>query len=166
MNNNLITLSKKIDNSKLREIQKLLDKKQNPNIQNKTLYTPLMYACINNDIKLVKLLLKYKADPNIKNKNNGTSLMIACRKGNIKIIKLLLKTYKNINDQDNSLFTPLYYTITNISVAVINVDIIKLLLKLGADPNICNNDGQTPLIKASLYKNIKMQKLLLKYGAK
>lgn len=67
MNNNLITLSKKIDNQKLREIKKLLDGKQNPNIKNKTSYTPLMYACMNNDIELVKLLLKYKADPNIKN---------------------------------------------------------------------------------------------------
>ncbi len=68
-NNNLITLSKKIDSKKLKEIQILLNNKQNPNIQDKTLFTPLMYACMNNDIKLVKLLLKYKADPNIKNKN-------------------------------------------------------------------------------------------------
>ena len=42
----------------------------------------------------------------------------------------------------------------------------KFLLKNGADPNVCNSIKQTPLIKASLNKNIEMVKLLLKYGAK
>ena len=162
MNNNLITLSKKVDNQKLKEIQILLDNGQNPNIQDKTLYTPLMYACMNNDIKLVELLLKYKADPNIKNNRGNTSLMIACRNGNIKIIKLLLKTYKNINDQDNSLCTPLWYVISSISVDKVNLNIVKLLLKLGANPNIKQIDGNTVLMNVPLTHSncINIMKLL------
>jgi ankyrin repeat protein len=48
-----------INSNTIKKIEILLHNRQNPNIQNKTLYTPLMYAGMNNDINLVKLLLKY-----------------------------------------------------------------------------------------------------------
>jgi len=170
MNNNLLALSQKKGSQKLKSIQKILDEGQNPNIQTKiSYYTPLMFACINNDVNLVKLLLKYKADPNIKNSSGSTSFMFACHNGNIEIIKLLLKKYKNINDRNYvTSFTPLYIAIINPSIDGYNKDITKLLLKSGADPNIKYIDDNTVLM--AIYFNQKNSvdiiKLLLKYGAK
>ena len=45
------------------------------------------------------------------------------------------------------------------------IEQIKLLLKKGADPNITNDDGLSPLHVAVNKQNISIVKLLLKYGA-
>ena len=45
------------------------------------------------------------------------------------------------------------------------IDHIKILLKNGADPNITNEDGLSPLHTAVNKQNITIVKLLLKYGA-
>ena len=46
-----------------------------------------------------------------------------------------------------------------------NIEIVKLLLENGADPNIKNNDGYTALAAATFYNNPEIVKILLEYGA-
>ncbi len=46
-----------------------------------------------------------------------------------------------------------------------NVDVAKLLLKHGVDPNIKNKDGRTPLHEAAYWGRLDVVKLLLVYGA-
>eukprot|EP00526_Cylindrotheca_closterium_P003225 CAMPEP_0113647790 /NCGR_PEP_ID=MMETSP0017_2-20120614/25322_1 /TAXON_ID=2856 /ORGANISM="Cylindrotheca closterium" /LENGTH=1578 /DNA_ID=CAMNT_0000559917 /DNA_START=812 /DNA_END=5548 /DNA_ORIENTATION=+ /assembly_acc=CAM_ASM_000147 len=45
------------------------------------------------------------------------------------------------------------------------LDVAKLLLEHGADPNISDKDGDTPLIDASMYGNTNIVELLLEKGA-
>ena len=56
--------------------------------------------------------------------------------------------------------TPLNYaTIYN------NLDIVKLLVKAGANLEIVNEDGETPLYNAALHGNIEIVKFLIDSGA-
>ena len=45
------------------------------------------------------------------------------------------------------------------------IDLVKLLLKNDANPNITNEDGLTPFHIAVLKQNITIVKILLKYGS-
>ncbi len=46
-----------------------------------------------------------------------------------------------------------------------NVDVVKLFLERGADPNIKNKDGWTTLHEAAFSGHVNVVKLLLVYGA-
>ena len=83
----------------------------------------------------------------------------------VKIKELFEKAFKNgeridvdyINEYGKTalLYTSLYG----------HAEIVELLLKHGAKPNIQNNHGETALIKASYYGHIAIVKLLLEYNA-
>ena len=69
--------------------------------------------------------------------------------------------YINLNEIINENFeTPLFQ-----ALRTEDVDIVKLLVKNGADVNKENKDGNTPLIKACKKENKNIVKLLIEYGA-
>lgn len=47
-----------------------------------------------------------------------------------------------------------------------HMDIVKMLLEKGADPNIPNDDNESPLFWAEANGDKEMQELLLQHGAK
>ncbi|MBO7454124.1 MAG: ankyrin repeat domain-containing protein [Alphaproteobacteria bacterium] len=67
----------------------------------------------------------------------------------------------SINEQDADGNTPL----NKITQWDRNIELIKYLVDQGADPNIKNKDGDTPLIKAVWWKSIKVTKYLIDHGA-
>src|SRR5690606_19044922 len=104
--------------------------------------TILHYMCHNNEIEIVKLLLKYNVDLDVKNDLGDTPLMYACKEKHIEIIKLLKEANPNI--QNNYGDTPLNSICEN-NKSEYRIDIMKLVLDRGADPNIPNNSLRTPL---------------------
>lgn len=56
---------------------------------------------------------------------------------------------------------------TALNIATLEGDLAEVirLLKLGANPNIAENNGTTPLMNAAAGKSVEMVKALLKYGA-
>ncbi|MBN2839027.1 MAG: ankyrin repeat domain-containing protein, partial [Fusobacteriaceae bacterium] len=103
------------------------------NMQNNNGYTALM---ISKDYEISRLLVKNGANANIKNKYLNTALDIA---ENIQIIKLLLENGADINSRDESLETVIFTS---------NIEKIRLLSKFGADLEVKNNWGYTPLMWA------------------
>lgn len=63
-------------------VEKLLEKKANPNLKNHLGYTPLHYACIRKDYAMIEVLLKYGADSSLKSPEG-----ISC----IDLLKMPLK---------------------------------------------------------------------------
>ncbi len=145
-------------------------------INNNLGYTPLMYAVANysneaevtntnysNEAEVTKRLLEEIEDINVKDTKGRTALFYA---PSSKAIKLLTSHGANINIQDNKGFTPLHsliwhcfnpasqwfvshefrkdYKLEQCSEA------IKLLLDLGADPNLQDVNGMTPLMSLAL----------------
>lgn len=66
-----------------------------------------------------------------------------------------------LNVQDDKGYTPLMYAITNH-----NLNMVKLLVEHGADVNLCNNNGQSPLEIAYLYDSPEITEYLYSKGAK
>ncbi|MGE5341629.1 MAG: ankyrin repeat domain-containing protein [Candidatus Omnitrophota bacterium] len=73
------------------------------------------------------------------------------------------KDYKNYADCVGpfEFSSPLF-----VSVSVGNIEIAKMLLNVGANPNILEGEGVTPLVEAVEKENVELVQLLLKHGAK
>ncbi len=122
--------------------------------------TPLMIAVLNKDIDMINLLFQYDIDPNIQNSKGTTALMYACNSLNknkyinnnynientliYRIINILINNGSIINMMDSLNQTALNYACTYIDGDTLN-RIISLLDK-GANPNICDIYGNTPLL--------------------
>ena len=80
-----------------------------------------------------------------------------------EVIKHLIKNGADVNNaRPRSNWTPLFNAIMPISVAKVQV-----LLENGANPNVRDSDGATPLFRAMqpTDEHYEVVKLLLKYGA-
>ena len=155
------------DNSEI-IVQLLLDAGADPEVQVESNIdvpflngcTALMLAIISSHLQRVKLLLEAGADPNLKCTSGMTPYAVAVMMGQPNIVKILIESGANIND--NISFNPASF-ITGGAVSVhdstsavqINVlmiacecghlDIVQILLENGADPSICDINGNNAL---------------------
>ena len=116
----------------------------------------LLLAAQQKNSELVKQLLENGVDPNFMNHDGIIPLLeMIDDYGDLGIAKLLLENGANPNFAETNNFDfPLHLGFRE--------DIKTLLLQHGADPNIPNIQGKTPLHLAHLFEI----KLLLQYGAK
>lgn len=145
--------------------------------------TLLEHAIEDNNIKFAKLLIECGAQESINKKDKlGKNLLIqlieskgkkqACSSKFFEsqsfvfdpfFIELLIERGIKIDDHDGCKLTALHHAIYYNR----DIDAIKLLLELGANVNVIDEDGVTPLhIAASLEgDNKELINLLIKYGA-
>ncbi|WP_341757707.1 ankyrin repeat domain-containing protein [Candidatus Tisiphia endosymbiont of Ditula angustiorana] len=91
-------------------------------------------------------------------------LFTAVKTGNVKLVDHLV-TKGNVNNQDKDGNTALHYAIEH-KDNLKSTKIVEMLLGMNADPNIADNDTNTPLDIASINGNYSNIRLLEKYGAK
>jgi len=106
--------------------------------------------------EIIEYLLSKGANPNMKSDSGATPLMNNAKWGTKETVNLLLSAGANINEQDNIGNTPLIYAVNkNLSRDNnLRIDVVKLLIEKGANPNIQNKQGQTAFsIAASLGDN-------------
>jgi len=148
--------------------------------------TPLYYAALNGNTDMVKVLLESGAEVNAKDEGGRTAYIIACDRGNIETANVLLKAGAvdslpmaaargdldavkafiakgvNINTREKN-----YDQDTALTFAsnLGHTEIVKYLIEKGADINLADAKGRTPLWYASGVDNIENIKLLLAAGA-
>lgn len=124
--------------------------------------------------KYAETLIKAGANPNSTNLSGETSLTLATKRFNPELVKILIEKGADINAKNKIGTTTLMeafdlrmaYTDTQ-AIAWRN-EIINLLLKSGANPNIGYDDGyrcHSPLMYAVEVSSIEWVKLLLSYKA-
>ncbi len=123
--------------------------------------TPLMLALTSygpNSYDRFCELLSLGADVNLKNNYGYTPLHRACERAEGKfLIKILEQPNLVIDPKDHANRTPLVECCIQSRAPQ-----VKLLLQAGANPNIVDTHGQTPLFKT---RKVKIAKLLIKHGA-
>lgn len=101
--------------------------------------------------KIVELLLSKGANPNLPNYCDTTPLLVASRKQNHNVIKALLESGADVHSKDASDSSQLHLIfLTNIIGCLrLAAPGVQLLLQYGADVNVQNVYGMTPLYMAA-----------------
>lgn len=138
------------------------------NVRDESKQTPLHLATQYGIIENVKLFLEKGADINVKDKNGWTPLHIACKEGNLELCRLFITRYAaSVLALTYNFGTPLHYLVLSATEEnwVEHQKIIKLLLEEGADINSCNAEGDTPLLRLCIRKNLPCVQFLIQNGA-
>ena len=135
-------------------------------------WPPLPYACRGDKgehPEAVLRLLELGADINVQSSKGKTALHCAAKAGFLKVINVLIENSANIDATDNNGETPLYEAIrSTIKNREKQRAALEALLIKGANPNVKNRRGLTPLQAAQQMRRSDAEKvvaLLKKYGA-
>ena len=109
--------------------------------------TPIMIASVKGYTDIVQLLIeKSNPDMTILNGYGGTALIPACERGHVDVVKLLLeKTNVKVNHVNKPGWTAMLEAIVFSDGGKSQQEIVRLLLAHGADKNISDKNGITPL---------------------
>lgn len=136
----------------------------------------IYWAASSGEIPNLKLLIEAGWDPNLQSKLGRTALSKACWNGFVDVTKVLLESGKiDIDLKDNHGRTALHNAIWGSAggrlgekLGISNEDSpewAQLLLDSGANPNIEDNSGNTPINIACSTFGINWIRLLVAYGA-
>ncbi|MDE0634944.1 MAG: ankyrin repeat domain-containing protein [Candidatus Poribacteria bacterium] len=135
-------------------------------------WPPLPYACRGDKgehPEAVLRLLELGADINVQSSKGKTALHCAAKAGFLKVVNVLIENGANIDATDNNGETPLYDAIrSTIKNREKQRAALEALLIKGANPNVKNRRGLTPLQAAQQMRRADAEKvvaLLKKYGA-
>lgn len=132
------------------------------NIQDDMKNNPFLYAGAEGYLHILKLTIDAGADPSLTNRYGGTALIPASEHGYIDVIKeLLTRTTIDVNHVNNLGWTALMEAIVLSNGNETQQQVIRLLTTHGADVNIPDNDGVTPLEHARAHNFEEIEKILL-----
>jgi ankyrin repeat protein len=157
-------------------------------------FTALMYAAREGAIDAVRALADSRADLNRGDPDGVTALILSIINAHYDVAALLLERGADPNVADSTGMTPLYAAVDMNTLQFMHgrpsvrpsgrlgaVDLAKLLLNRGADPNAAlkspilqrhNNaplqtlgEGTTPLMRAAKSGDVELMRVLVDYGA-
>ena len=161
-------------------VNDLIEADANPNIVDVLGNSPLMIACRTGLTAVAILLADYDdVDVNLKNNEGNTALIIAAEKGNVDIVRELVSAGVNANKNiKNNAGKTAYDVATNeeIKKMVGGSRLIRLikekktaealaLIDGGADVNERDETQSTPLMWATIKRNVEVVRKLLEKGA-
>ncbi|WNC17637.1 ankyrin repeat domain-containing protein [Brevibacillus brevis] len=147
--------------------QLLIEQGANINIRDQRLDNPLLYASAAGKLDFVQAAIAAGADTTITNRFGGTALIPAADRGHVAIVEELL-THSDVNiDHVNRLgWTALLEAVILGDGGERHQQIVRLLIEHGADVNLADHDGVTPLQHAKNRGFREMVEALTQAGAK
>ncbi len=169
----LFKISKKSITEEVERLRHIAQKKEKEE-KKLELTKQLIDATRANKFKLAKQLFNEGANPSLEIDDQGTALYFAVLKNKSRFVKLFLSDKKNnlssyLNSSSNNLIM-FGKNISGLSLLSIashkgHYDIVKMLVKRGAEPNHLNGENRSPLFFAVRGRNLKVVKFLLVKGA-
>ncbi|XP_044153104.1 fibronectin type 3 and ankyrin repeat domains protein 1 [Bufo gargarizans] len=165
------------------------------NIPDKLGFTPLMVAAQRGDLRIVQLLIDHGADINQVNGSGKNSLMLACFSGHLEVVEYLRRQGASWENRDKGGCTAMHWAVDGDNLKLIewmiadgcevdvkdscsrwtplmlvsavtgNPDVAQRLIAAGADVNVKDKDGKTPLMVAALNNHERLVRLLIENGA-
>lgn len=129
--------------------------------------SPFLYAGAEGYIGILKLCIGANADTKVTNRYGGTALIPASERGHAEAVKVLLEeTDVDVNHVNNLGWTALLEAIILSDGGKNQTEIVRLLVKHGADVNIADKNGDSPLMHARDQGYGDIEGVLLAAGAK
>lgn len=153
-------------NDQLEAVAYLISAGADIDLQDETCFNPFLYGCINGKLELVKMMIR--ANPNLEllTRFGGVGLTPACEKGHVDVVRELLTTTDiNVNHTNYLGWTPLIEAITLNDGGSKQQEIIKMLIEHGANIQMTDEYGVTPLELARRKGYTEIEQILLQAGA-
>jgi len=136
------------------------------NMKDNTLQSAYLISTIEGYTELLKKTLKAGADVHSTDSDNGTGLIRASDRGHVEIIRELLKTDIRVNHVNRMGWIALHEAILFGDGGKRHTEVVRLLVDAGADVNLPDKDGATPLAHAKKKGFTDIIKILESLGAK
>lgn len=132
--------------NKVATVKALVEAGADINIRDNRLDNPFLYAGAEGLLEILKVLTPAKPNTRITNRFGGTALIPACERGHVEVVEFLLtQTDVEVNHVNNLGWTGLLEAIILSDGGPRHQRIVGLLIQHGADVNIADKEGVTPL---------------------
>jgi ankyrin repeat protein len=128
--------------------------------------TPFLVAGAEGRAEILKLMLGAEPDLKSVNRFGGTALIPACHRGHVETVKLLLTTQIDKDHVNHLGLTALMEAVVLGDGGPKHTEIVRLLVAAGANVNVPDRDGVTPLGHARQRGYADMVRILEAAGAK
>ena len=125
-----------------------------------------LYAVAEGRIEILKMTLAAGADLKDTNRYRGTGLIPAAHHGHVEAVKLLLATAIDKDHVNNLGWTALLEAVILGDGGTAHTEIVRFLVEAGANVNIADRDGVTPLTHAKRSRYSEMVRILSAAGAR
>jgi len=112
-------------------------------------YDVVTIAAVKNDVSMLKLALELGADPKaVTSPYDGTALIAAAHLGHDEVVRMLINAGAPLDHVNNLGWTALIEAIVLGDGGARHTACLKALLDAGANPDLPDRQGQTPLVLA------------------
>jgi uncharacterized protein len=130
-------------------------------------YDIVTIAAVANDIEMLKLSLEGGASArNVTSRYDGTALIAAAHLGHAEVVRILIAAKAPLNHVNNLGWTALMESVVLGNGGKNHTDTLKALVDAGADVNIADRQGTTPLQHARRRGYVEMARILEAAGAR
>ncbi|MDI4648000.1 ankyrin repeat domain-containing protein [Cohnella hashimotonis] len=136
-------------NNRAEVVKALIEKGADINIRDRRLNNVLLYAGAEGFLDIVNLAIDAGADTKLTNRFGGIAVIPASERGHVEVVEALLsRSDTDVNHINNLQWTALLEAVILGNGGEKHQKIVRLLVSHGADLNITDRDGLTPLMHA------------------
>ena len=147
-------------------VRLLFHRGADPDLRDDLLNNPFLYAGAEGMLDILRLAHEAGADPTITNRYGGVAIIPAAERGHLEVIRYLVDhTAVDINHVNRLGWTALLQAIILSDGGPTHQEVVRLLIAGGADLNIPDADGVTPLQHARQRGYTEIESILTANGA-
>uniref|UniRef100_UPI0037CCB965 ankyrin repeat domain-containing protein n=1 Tax=Nonomuraea gerenzanensis TaxID=93944 RepID=UPI0037CCB965 len=137
-----------------------------PDAQDARRDTPWLVTGVTGSVAMLRTLLPAGPDLTVRNRYGGVSLIPACERGHVDYVREVLKTGINVDHVNDLGWTGLLEAVILGDGSRPYQEIVRLLIAAGADVNLADREGVTPLAHARTKGQTEVAALLRAAGAR
>jgi ankyrin repeat protein len=137
-----------------------------PNAQAANQDTPWLLAGASGRTEIIAAMLPLKPDLTIRNRYGGNALIPACERAHVETAKLLLTSGLDVDHVNNLGWTCLLEIVILGDGGSRHQQVARLVLDAGANPNLADKDGVSPLQHARKRGQNEVAKLIAAAGGR